>query len=179
MSKKHRQSTLDALNKFYENQLPKTEPVKSRAPNKSPEKDVEKECLIWMRSQGWTVNIYEAKAKWNSGAERFTSTGMRFGTSDCMGNDDKGFAIAVEFKARGRLASFNSEQRYLQRKFIIDRINTNAFACVVDSVERLEEIYNKWISLRGDLDAAKAYLLAMLPQASEKTRLKRERLFDD
>lgn len=179
--KNKRQSTIDALNKFYQRQIDEAEgkkPVPKRK-NEKPEKEVERACLAWMREQGWTVNVYEAKAKWNSEAERFTSTGMRFGTCDCMGNTDQGVAVAVEFKAPGCLSSFNREERFLQKKFIVDRINTNAFACVVDSVDRLKTIYLKFMELRSDPGAARNYLLSALPQQTEKTRLKNERLFPD
>lgn len=181
----HKKSTADALNRFFQKQADEVahkprEAAPKRERNKSPEKDVERECLKWMRAQGWTVNIYEAKAKWNAQAERFTGTGMKFGTCDCMGNTDDGISVAVEFKAPGALSSFNSERRYLQKKFILDRINTNAFACVVDSANRLEAIYLEWRYLRaGSLEAARNFLLRALPQVSEKTRLKSEKLFDD
>jgi hypothetical protein len=174
-----RQSTQDALNRFYEKQIT---PVSSepKRHNKSPEKDVERECLAWMRSRGWTVNVFESKAVWNSKAESWSQSGMKFGTADCLGNTDEGVAVAVEFKAKGKLSSFNKETNYLQRKFIIDRINTNAFACVVDSASGLEFIYTKWLEIRAiDKDQAKQFLMAALPQVSEITRLKRDRLFDE
>lgn len=183
MANEKRSGAANALNKFFEKQESDRQKEISGSPrkkhNKAPEKDVEKACLAWMRARGWTVNVYEAAARWNSDAGHFTSSGMRFGTSDCMGNTDEGIAVAVEFKSPGRLSTFNSEERYLQRKFIIDRINTNAFSCVVDSVERLEMIYSRWHELRSDLGAARNYLLSMLPQESEKSRLKKERLFDE
>ena len=181
----HKKSTADALNRFYQKQADEvahkpSEKASKRAPNKAPEKDVERECLAWMRARGWTVAIFESKAKWNASAERFTSTGMKFGTCDCMGNTDDGISVAVEFKAPGALSSFNSEKRYLQRKFIVDRINTNAFACVVDSAKRLETIYQTWRTLRAtELGKAREFLLASLPQMAAKTRLKDEKLFDD
>ncbi len=95
-----------------------------------------------------------------------------------MGNTDGGISVAVEFKAPGALSSFNSEKRYLQRKFIVDRINSNCFACVVDSVARLEFIWTRWMMLKENPDEARQFLIASLPQ-TEKSRLKDEKLFDD
>lgn len=182
MKKNVRQGTLDALNKFYERDALKVSPkiaaVEKRGRNARPEKDVEKECLVWMRAQGWNVAIYESKAVWNSRAESWTKSGMKFGTCDCMGNTDDGVAVAVEFKAKGKLSTFNREDNHLQRQFIIEKINTNAFSCVVDSATLLAEIYAKWKSLReAGGPAAKAYLMLALPKA--KTGLKSDRLFDD
>lgn len=182
MTKDHRDGARNALNKFYQKQADELAPKQpvERVRNKAPEKDVERECLKWMRAREWKVEIYEAKAKWNSEAQRFTSTGMKFGTVDCMGSTDEGIAVAVEFKAPGALSTFNREERFLQRKFIVDRINSNAFACVVDSAARLETIYLRWKELRlVGLAEARQYLISALPQKTEKTRLKEEKLFDD
>ncbi len=184
MAKDPRDGARNALNKFYQKQADiasnKGVPVERKSPNRRPEKDVEKECLAWMRKMAWTVNIYESKAVWNAKAETWSQSGMRFGTCDCMGNMEDGVAVAVEFKAPGKLSSFNREDNFKQRQFIFDRINTNVFACVVDSARRLEEIYEAWLVIRA-LDKAKAreYLISSLPQISERTRLKSERLFDD
>jgi hypothetical protein len=64
----------------------------------------------------------------------------------------------------------------------VDKINSNVFACVVDSKERLQIIYEKWRELRQnntDFSVARQYLLSMLPQQKEKTRLDDEPLFAD
>lgn len=180
MSKKHRQSTLDALNKYYQNQLPK-EPTEgpARAPNKAPEKEVEKACLTWMRARGWSVEIFESKATYSPRAGRYIQQSMKAGVCDCMGSDDLGLGVAIEFKAPGKLSSFNREGNFNQRNFIVGKINANCFACVVDSVSRLETIYLRWVELRSDMGSARNYLLSMLPAVSEKTKLKDGRLFDE
>lgn len=127
-----------------------------------PEKAVEKACMDWMRERGWSVNVFEAKATWNGQA--WVQKGMRAGTSDCLGSTNDGMSVAIEFKAPGKLSTFNSDKRYLQRKFIVDKINTYNFACVIDSVKRLEEIYLKWTEeLKKSKHEAKQYLLSMLP----------------
>lgn len=181
MAKDHKAGVRDALNKFYQRQAAKDKPKESRAHYGKPEKEVEKACLEWMRAKGWSVQILEAKATWSPQANRWLQQSMKAGTCDCMGNTDTGIGVAVEFKAPGRLSSINTERRYAQRKFIVDKINTNTFACVVDSVQRLETIWSRWNELRekGALGEARNYLISMLPQVSEKTRLKDEKLFDE
>lgn len=168
MGKDHKERVTAALNKYLEKQLPK--PVKDyRGPNAKPEKEVEKACLEWMRSRGWTVDIYEAKATYNPAAGRYVSAAMKAGTCDCMGSTEDGLMIAVEFKAPGRLSTFNSEARYRQRQFIVDKINSNCFACVTDSVQRLEDILTQWMKIKSqDLGAARAYLISMLPREKSK-----------
>lgn len=178
MAKHPRQSTLDALNKFCEKQLD-NKPKKLSKPHGKPEKEVEKACLAWMRSQGWNVQIFEAKATWSPDAQRWLQQSMKAGTCDCLGNTNEGLSVAIEFKAPGALSSFNSDKRYLQKKFIIDKIHSCAFACVVDSLQSLQLIYAEWNVLRKyDMEKAKLMLLSKLPKMSAK-REKQEKLFDE
>lgn len=155
----------DALNKFSiadaKKWGPKTPRMKS---NKKPEKETEKECLEWMRMKGWSVQILEAKATWSPSLNRWVNHSMAAGTCDCMGSTEDGIAVAIEFKAKGRLSSFNKDSNYRQRKFIVDKINANAFACVVDTSERLQAIYERWMYIRQQSkEQAKAFLISQLP----------------
>jgi hypothetical protein len=176
MKSDYKKSTLDALNKFSQRQLDEAKPKESRKHYGKPEKEVETACLELMRSWGWTVQVIESKANWNGRA--WVQQGAKAGTADCLGNTENGVSVAIEFKAPGRLSSFNTEKRYLQRKFIVDKINSNCFACVVDSAERLQTIFDRWKSL-SDKGLARAYLLSMLPEKNEKKKLKDDKLFDD
>lgn len=178
----------DALNRYYEKQDREIRKLNGlsepRRKNEKPEKEVEKACLEWMRSdkQNWSVEIYEAKATYDPSKGIYRQQSMKAGVCDCMGTLPDGISVAIEFKAPGRLSTFNSERRFKQRKFIVDKINSNAFACVVDSVDRLVTIYERWRELRAanvDFGVARNYLLSMLPQQKEKTRLEDEPLFDD
>lgn len=179
MSNKKTQGASDALNKFYQKELDELNPkVKKKSRNAKPEKDVEAACLAFMRAWGWTVEIYEAKATWDPIRQIWKNSAMKAGTCDCMGTTEDGVAVAVEFKAPGRLSSFNAEDRYLQRKFIVDRINSNAFACVVDSSESLRVIYGRWKDLRAQgMGVAREYLLSALPQ--KRTRDCKDVLFEE
>lgn len=132
--------------------------------NAHPEKDVQDACLKLMRSWGWAVEIYEAKANYDPRRGRWIQQSMKQGTVDCMGVTNEGVAVAVEFKAKGRLSTL----RYNQREFLVNRIQQFAFAAVVDSPEILEKHRKHWEALResGDLDDAREYLLSVLPGKS-------------
>lgn len=155
----------DAINKYSENDAKKWAPKKPREKqNAKPEKDVERSCLEYMRRLNWSVQILESKATFSPSLNRWVNQGMSAGTCDCMGSTEDGIAVAVEFKAKGRLSSFNTDKNYRQRKFIVDKINANAFACVVDSAERLQAIYERWMYIRqNSKDQAKTFLISQLP----------------
>lgn len=153
-----------------------------RKKSQKPEKEVEKTCLDWMRSQGWNVEIYESKTTYSEKVGRWVGASMKAGTCDCMGSMPDGISVSVEFKAPGSISSFNSEKRYLQKEFIIKKINSNSFACVTDSLERLISIFEKWKELRyklQDLSASREYLLEMLPKKRSNSGLNNDTLFDD
>lgn len=186
MSEEHKKRVTDALNKYYAKQDKEIRKLNGldgpRRKNEKPEKEVEKACLQYMREQNWLVEIYEAKSTYDPAKGIYRQQAMKAGTCDCMGTLPDGIGVAIEFKAPGRLSSFNAEKRFKQRKFIVDKINSNSFACVTDSVDRLKIIYEKWRELREnntDFGVARNYLLSMLPQQKEKTGLDSERLFDD
>jgi len=171
---KPRQSTVDALNKYCQRQLDDAAPKEKKHYGK-PEQEVEKACMTLMRSWGWSVQVIESKANWSPSAHMWVQQGAKQGTLDCMGSTNEGVAVAVEFKAPGKLSSL----RYNQRRTLVDKINSNNFSCVVDSAERLTHIYARWKMLRSEgLGAARDYLLSMIPE-EPKSRLKDEPLFDE
>ena len=165
MSQDHKKRAEAALNKYLTNYQKETDKmtgkIKKRSYNK-PEKDVEKECLTWMRAQGWNVQIFESKATLSNGVWRNQS--MKAGNSDCQGTLPGGVACYIEFKAPGRLSTFNNEKNQRQIDFILAKIDMGAFACVVDSVSLLSHIYNEW-KKRREIDPAEAkfYLLEVMP----------------
>lgn len=126
--------------------------------NKTPEKTLTQlPCLRWMRSVGWSVDIYEAAAVWDSKRDSYSSNYMKTGTVDCLGCDKFGQFVAIEFKAPGRISTLSGGQK----SFLIEKINCGGFGCVTDSVERLESIYNSWLRLkqRDRLQDAKQFLI--------------------
>lgn len=161
----YKKRVMDAMIRHHEKDAKEIDKLQGRGKkNKAPEKDVERECLLWMRSVGWIVEIYEAKASYDPKTGIYRSMGMKAGTLDCMGVLPSGISVAVEFKARGKLATFNRDGNERQREFATARINANCFCCVVDSVDMLSSIFIKWEQLRlVDVVAARDYLLDCLP----------------
>lgn len=151
-----------ALDNFYAKTAKKLR-GKTRK-NASPEKEVEKECVHWMRVQGWSVEIYSAKATYDPRRGVWRNQSMKAGTCDCQGVAPGGIFAAIEFKSPGRLSTFNQPKNYRQKEYILNKINVGAFACVVDSVNRLREIYAGFCqALQTSPDAAKVFLLKSLP----------------
>lgn len=129
--------------------------------NEKPEKELtEKPCLAWLRQHGFSVNIFEAKATYNPKADLWLQQSMRSGVVDCIGVDPEGLAVFIEFKAPKRLSTLRDNQR----KFLIEKINSGAFASVVDSVDRLKRVYSQWQWYRSiDINDAKDFLLSEMP----------------
>lgn len=152
-----------------------TKQLKSSSPkrkNTKPEKLIEQECLLWMRSKDWDVNIYEAKATYNIKAGRYLSSAMKAGTADCMGVTNDGIAVFIEFKAKGRLSTFALEKNYRQQQFLISKINHGAFACVVDSAQLLQSYYLQWVMRRDEtIEAGKSFLRSVLPSPKKQNPL--------
>lgn len=159
-------STRRAIERFCERQLKKEQnELKPSRKNQKPEKLTEAQCLYWMRKKGWKVQIYESKATYSQIAKRWINQSMQAGVADCQGTMPDGRSIAVEFKAKGKLSTFWKPTNYRQQEFILDKINLNAFACVVDSVELLEAIYKHWqCRLVGGATSAQNCLRENLPK---------------
>lgn len=134
--------------------------------NRKPEKEVAKFALEWMREKNWDVQIVEAKAAYKPSAGRYIrNSSVSAGTCDCIGTLPNGVFVAIEFKAPGRLSTFASDKNHEQRDYLLAKIHSGAFACVVDSVARLENIYNEYVmALEVSRDKAKNFLLASLPK---------------
>lgn len=154
---------LDALMNYSKKDMKERGPKVKRATRKKPEKEVEKLCLEWMRLQKWDVQIYESKATFNPRTGHWAQQSMKAGTADCMGCMPDGHMVVIEFKAKGHLRGFNHPRNYRQKLFIKNKIQQNAFTCVVDSAELLNTIYIGWSALRHDKDQAKMFLMKMLP----------------
>ncbi len=156
-----KRSTANALNKFLSKQIAK--PGRKRH-NSKPEKEVERACLAWMRSKGWAVEIYEAKATFNPKAGKWIGSTMKAGTVDCQGLMSDGTFVAVEFKAPARIATFNAEKNHRQKEYLVEKIRMNAFGCVVDSARRLQDIFDGYAdALLVSKDQAQMYLMGELP----------------
>ncbi len=150
-----------AIAGYYKREEKKYAP-KSTRKNAKPEKAVEVACVTWMRGMGWDVQIIESKATWSPAARCWKQQGTRAGTCDCVGNTKEGHAIFVEFKAPGKLSTFWENER--QSDFIIAKIRSGAFACVVDSVDRLAAVYSGWLRARSERNVGASFLMSVLPK---------------
>ena len=158
-----KESTMKALLKHHEKDLKVIDKLQGKGRrNNKPEKLVETVCMLWMRDRGFNVQVIDSTANWNGRA--WVQQGAKQGTTDCVGNTPEGIACFIEFKALGRLATFHGERNQKQQWFVIKKIETNCFSCVVDSVDRLARIYTEWCVARAKSpELARAYLLKELP----------------
>ena len=158
-----------ALENNARKQLPK-EPRGTRAKRGAPEKEVEKIVLKWLRKQGFSVDVISneivQRVTRGAGANTFDNSPTRPGFSDIVGNDRDGRAVFIELKAPGRLRNLS----YSQACFIEEKIETGAFACVTDKVERLADIYKVWseMTTKGACKRSKDFLRSCLPKTSEQ-----------
>jgi hypothetical protein len=137
---------------------------KKKAKNKSPEKEVEKEVLEVCEKLGLDVNVIESKATYSVSAGRYLRGQVDAGFTDLVGNTNDGRAVYIELKARGRLSTIKPHQL----EFIIRKIRTGAFGCVVDGGGRLGDLFSRWsILLRQSRSEAEEYLIKSLPKQLE------------
>ena len=109
--------------------------------NKKPEKEVERQCMDWMRLRGWSVQVIESKATYNPEIGVYRNQSAKAGTADCIGCTNDGIFVAVEFKAKGRKSTLRPQQY----KFLVEKIEHNAFAVCVESADELAHYYELWV----------------------------------
>ena len=106
-----------------------------------PEKITEVEVLAMCSQLGFDVSVIESKATYSKNLERYTkSKSAPVGISDIVGNDDRGMAVYVELKAKGKLSTL----RPAQKIFLLRKIQSGCFAVVVDSADLLFDLYSQW-----------------------------------
>lgn len=122
------------------------------------EKFVESQVLAWAFQRGWSLDVVDSKAI-RGAQDRFVrNSGVKVGTSDLVGCTDSGLAVYLELKRPGKRDLCRLEQRqFLERK-----IDSNAFALVVDDLEYLQTVYLHFVSL--DLKERRDYLKSLLPK---------------
>lgn len=160
----YKKSVSDAISKYIERQKKNTTPKRNNA---RPEKEVEAAVMAWLKSNGFDCQVYESKSKLVNG--RWQNAGMAYGNADVQGTDPNGYSVAIELKAPGKRSSFWKLGNDRQQEYILKKINTNGFACVVDSVELLEKTYRTWLKSRDQsLGVAQAYLKDCLPKKPKR-----------
>lgn len=133
--------------------------TKRSKPNGKPEKEVERACMEWLRENGFSCHVVESKAVYSHKAGRYIRGQTDEGFADCVGvYGATGTAVFIEFKAPGRVSTLRPAQKH----FLRTKINHNAFACVVDSVERLSKVWNEYLFRRASLNHQE-FLFSELP----------------
>lgn len=150
-------STHDALMRYYQKQI-KNNSQKKR--NGTPEKLVEKDVVFWCKKSGWFVNVVESKAVFSAKSGIYHHGQTVQGTPDLLGCTNQGLFVAIELKAKGRLSTL----RESQRKYICEVISRGGFSCVVDSADKLNEIWKSFI----DSHNKKSTLMSYLPKEKEQ-----------
>lgn len=152
-------SAKDALERY----ITKTEKSAARKltnrgkKNKSPEKDLVKALLVWLKNNEFDCNVVESKATFSQATGLYTGRVAVAGFPDIVGNWKNGLATYIEVKAPGRISTL----RELQRDFLLKKINSNCFAVCVDSVYLLDHLWEEYTA--SDRISRQRYLLDQLP----------------
>jgi hypothetical protein len=157
-------STKKAIENFCKKQIKKKR-KRNGSRNKAPERDlVRTDLLPWLKRNGFSINVVEAKAVYNVKAGRYLSGQTDKGFSDMVGNDADGIACFIEAKAPGRKKVILDQKHRHQYDFIIEKIKSNCFAGCFDSLVDLQVTYSSFKRARaaGDRDKAQHILMAAL-----------------
>jgi len=152
MSGDRKQSVKNAMEAYSK----RTDPNKVKRTNTSPEKDFVHDVLApHLRSIGCSINIIESKATYSEKAKRYTMQSVAPGYPDLSGNFNNGLALYIEAKAPGSRKLISAEQF----DFLVSKINTNAFAACVDSIDYFSQLLKEY----KESDNKKSILLKALP----------------
>lgn len=157
-----RESTKDALNKFYERQAREDDPLRPHRKNEKPEFEFAKQVDKWFQANGWVMSRVESKAVYNFASGRYDHGQTESGFSDRVGvTPYRGVAAFIELKAPGRRGTLKEHQR----DFLVRQILANAFAACIDNTDALKRLYSDWRKLResGAVDVARGLLVKALP----------------
>lgn len=110
--------------------------------NNKPEQSVVKEVLKWAKSRGLDLHVVESKAVYSASAGRYLHSQTSESLPDLLGNY-QGLSVWIECKAKGRVSTLKEHQR----AFLARKATQNCFACVTDSVKRLENYFDTFLTL--------------------------------
>lgn len=120
---------------------------------------MEADIIKFLRHNGFSVHVYEAKASFSKSANSYRkNTSLVEGHSDIAGCDKEGLAVYIELKTPKTV----SKMRLSQYMFLREKIKHGAFACVVASIEALESLY-----LEFKKTQSKELLINALPESVE------------
>lgn len=144
-----------------------------RPKRKKPEKNTEKEVLLWGKENNVLLHVIEAST-WNGRSHSFGDAKAEAGFSDLVGNTEQGLACYIELKAEGRRSTLSDKQRV----FLEAKIAQMCFAVVVDSRKRLEQYWKGFWTLKTP-DERCEYLLDCLPGAYNTKKRREAQLKED
>lgn len=146
-----------AVDNWSIKQLKKDSPsLLTKKKNKTPEADFLKKLKKHIEeTHCWNLDVIDSKGQFSEDAQRYVYGKTRSGYSDMSGNMLNGLAVYIEVKAPGKRSTVREDQRI----FLIEKINTNAFAIVTDSIEHFESMLEKFKRAEN----RKATLLKDLP----------------
>lgn len=115
--------------------------------------------LAWCFHNNIIVNVCDSRGTYSESQKRYTKNrGLPVGFPDLIGLNHEGRYIAIELKAKGK----ESVARLAQLQHLVRVINSGGFGCVTSSVEHIDDVYKKWISL--NFESQKKFLLECLPK---------------
>lgn len=144
-----------SIEKYILKQTVKTTGVRRK--NKKPEKEVEKKVMAWLKTNGFSCHVVEAKATWSKASNCYKSQLVAPGFPDICGCSANGLSVWIELKAPGK----GRRPRVEQYEFLMDKIEKNCFAVCVDSVEILEKLWRDFCDYKTKV-ARIMYLKTML-----------------
>lgn len=147
-----------AVDNWSIKQLKKDSPsLLPKKKNKTPEADFLKKLKKHIEeNHGWSLDVIDSKGQFSEDAQRYVYGKTRSGYSDMSGNMLNGLASYLEVKAPGKRSTLREDQM----NFLIEKINSNCFAIVTDSIEHFEMILEKFKKAEN----RKAILLNDLPK---------------
>lgn len=149
MSDDYKKRIQASIEKFHKREL--NQPTGRR--NQKPEAKIENEIYKHLNEIGWSIDFYESSSFGIS--PEYQDYKVKPGHSDLAGNLPNGIACYVEVKAKGKRSTLSDNQR----QFLIEKINTNCFAIVADSLEYVLNTFQTWQAT----PIKKAFLLKELP----------------
>lgn len=167
MADDYKKRVENAIYSYYERQQPKK--VTPRKKNEKPEAEFMLLFKKYLEGLGWSVDIIESKGVFNEEAGRYMHGKTRPGYPDISGNMCNGLAIYIETKAPGRRSTVRPDQR----EFLINKIASNCFAIVCDSINYFDRVFAEW----QESPNKKAFLLKEIPELSGKYKDDDEPLF--
>jgi hypothetical protein len=140
MSDEFKKRVEAAMLRHHDKLIPKAK--RERKTNDNPEARVSLAIKNHLTALGWSVDIVESKAVFSAATQSYAFGKTRPGFSDICGNTDSGHSVYIEVKSKGK----RSTLRPAQLDFLSEKIRTNAFAIVADSIEYVDLTYKTWLS---------------------------------